>query len=413
MSPSRQLSKVVVVGTGVAGTMAAQTLRTEGYDGELTIVGGERHAPYHRPALSKKLLTGEVHRAGIDMAPQNALEARALRGATAVGLDMASRIVRVRDVGQKRSLPFDGLVIASGAVVRQWPGGPVPDGVMTLRTVDDCLAIRSKLGRRTRVVVIGGGFIGVEVAASLRSMGLKVTLLSRTDALLQSALGEEMGRYWTDLHRRHGVDVRCGLEVDGFVGTRRGHVKAVRLSDGSKVKADLVLIGLGVEPATDWLQGSGIKVDRGVVCDATGAAEGATDVVAAGDVARWWHPLYEQHLRIEHWDQASRQGITAARNLLVGPGKAQEYDAVPYFWSDQYDTKLQLLGVPTDYDRVEVIEGSTSSGGFVAAYNRAGRTTAVLSTIPGRVNDYRRPIAQRAAFPPHLHADQPAASSLR
>ncbi|MGV0788316.1 FAD-dependent oxidoreductase [Mycolicibacterium sp. XJ2] len=413
MSPSRQLSKVVVVGTGVAGTMAAQTLRAEGYDGELTIVGGERHAPYHRPALSKKLLTGEVHRAGIDMAPQSALEAHALRGATAVGVDMASRVVRVRDVGQDRSLPFDGLVIASGAVVRQWPGGPVPDGVMTLRTVDDCLAIRSKLGRRTRVVVIGGGFIGVEVAASLRSMGLKVTLLSRTDALLQSALGEEMGRYWTDLHRRHGVDVRCGVEVDGFVGTRHRHVKAVRLSDGSKVKADLVLIGLGVEPATDWLQGSGIKVDRGVVCDATGAAQGATDVVAAGDVARWWHPLYEKHLRIEHWDQASRQGITAARNLLVGPAKAQEYDAVPYFWSDQYDTKLQLLGVPTDYDSVEVIEGSTSSGGFVAAYERAGRTTAVLSTIPGRVNDYRSEIVQRAAFPPHLHADQPAASSPR
>ncbi|MFV9634494.1 NAD(P)/FAD-dependent oxidoreductase [Mycobacterium neumannii] len=411
MSPSRQLSKVVVVGTGVAGTMAAQTLRAEGYDGELTIVGGERHAPYHRPALSKKLLTGEVHRAGIDMAPQSALEAHALRGATAVGVDMASRIVRVRDVGQDRSLPFDGLVIASGAVVRQWPVGPVPDGVMTLRTVDDCLAIRSKLGRRKRVVVIGGGFIGVEVAASLRSMGLKVTLLSRTDALLQSALGEEMGRYWTDLHRRHGVDVRCGVEVDGFVGTR--HVKAVRLSDGSKVKADLVLIGLGVEPATDWLQGSGIKVDRGVVCDATGAAQGATDVVAAGDVARWWHPLYEQHLRIEHWDQASRQGITAARNLLVGPAKAQEYDAVPYFWSDQYDTKLQLLGVPTDYDSVEVIEGSTSSGGFVAAYERAGRTAAVLSTIPGRVNDYRSEIAQRAAFPPHFHAGQPAASSSR
>ena len=306
---------------------------------------------------------------------------------------------------KNRTLRFDGLVIASGAVVRQWPGGRVPDGVMPLRTVDDCLAIRSKLGRRTRVVVVGGGFIGTEVAASLRSLGFKVTLLSRAGALLHSALGEEMGSCWTDLHRQHGVDVRVGVKVDGFIGN--GHVKAVRLSDGSKVKADLVLIGLGVEPATDWLRGSGIKVDNGVVCDATGAAEGSTGVVAAGDVARWWHPLYQQHLRIEHWDQASRQGVTAARNLMVGPDDAQQYDAVPYFWSDQYDVKLQLVGVPTGYDTVEVIEGRVRDKKFVAAYGKGGRTIAVLSTIPGRVDDYRNAIADGATYPPR-HQMQPA-----
>ena len=405
MPSNRQLRQVVVVGGGVAGTMAAQTLRTEGYDGELTIVGAERHAPYHRPALSKKLLTGEIHRAGIDMAPQNEFQARTLRGANAVGLDMASRTVQVRDGNQDRVLNFDGLVIASGADVRQWPGGKVPGGVMPLRTVDDCLAIRSRLGRRTRVVVVGGGFIGTEVAASLRSLGHKVTLLSRANALLHSALGEEMGSCWTDLHRERGVDVRVGVKVDGFAGN--GDVKSVQLSDGSNVKADLVLFGLGVEPATDWLQGSGIKVDKGVVCDATGAAEGATDVVAAGDVARWWHPLYQQHLRIEHWDQASRQGVTAARNLLTGPADAQEYDAVPYFWSDQYDVKLQLVGVPTGYNTVEVVEGSLHDREFVAAYGKDGRTVAVISTIPGRVNDYRGPITHRATFPPRPHAKTP------
>jgi NADPH-dependent 2,4-dienoyl-CoA reductase/sulfur reductase-like enzyme len=398
--PSDQLRQVVVVGGGVAGTMAAQTLRAQGYDGELTIVGEERHAPYHRPALSKKLLTGEVHRAGIDMAPQNEFDARVLRGAHAVALDMASRTVEVRDGNKNRTLRFDGLVIASGAVVRQWPGGSTPGGVMPLRTVDDCLAIRSRLGRRTRVVVVGGGFIGTEVAASLCSLGLKVTLLSRAGALLHAALGEEMGSWWTDLHRQHGVDVRVGIKVDGFVG--KDHVKAVRLSDGSKVKADLVLIGLGVEPATDWLRDSGIKVDNGVVCDATGAAEGSTGVVAAGDVARWWHPLYRQHLRIEHWDQASRQGVTAARNLLVGPGDAQEYDAAPYFWSDQYDVKLQLVGVPTGYESIKVIEESVRDKRFVAAYGRGGRTIAVLSTIPGRVNDYRSAITDSTTFPPRL-----------
>lgn len=400
MPSDHQLRQVVVVGGGVAGTMAAQTLRAQGYDGELTMVGEERHAPYHRPALSKKLLTGEVHRAGIDMAPQNEFDARVLRGAHAVGLDMASRTVEMRDGNENRALNFDGLVIASGAVVRQWPGGPAPGGVMPLRTVDDCLAIRSMLGRRTRVVVVGGGFIGTEVAASLRSLGFKVTLLSRGGALLHTALGEEMGSCWTDLHRQRGVDVCVGVKVDGFIGN--GHVKAVRLSDGSRVKADLVLIGLGVDPATDWLRDSGIKVDNGVVCDATGAAEGASGVVAAGDVARWWHPLYQQHLRIEHWDQASRQGVTAARNLLVGPGEAQEYDAVPYFWSDQYDVKLQLVGVPTGYDTVEVIEGSVCDKRFVAVYGKGGRTIAVLSTIPGRVYDYRSAIADGTTFPPRL-----------
>jgi NADPH-dependent 2,4-dienoyl-CoA reductase/sulfur reductase-like enzyme len=405
MPSDHQLRQVVVVGGGVAGTMAAQTLRAQGYDGELTIVGNERHAPYHRPALSKKLLTGEVHRAGIDMAPQNEFDARVLRGAHAVGLDMASRAVEVIDGDKNRTLTFDGLVIASGAVVRQWPGGSVPDGVLALRTVDDCLAIRSKLDRRTRVVVVGGGFIGTEVAASIRSLGLKVTLLSRACALLHSAIGEEMGSCWTDLHRQHGVDVRVDVKVDGFIGKR--HVKAVRLSDGSKVKADLVLIGLGVEPATEWLRGSGITLDNGVICDATGAAEGAPGVMAAGDVARWWHPLYQQHLRIEHWDHASRQGITAARNLMVGPDDAQQYDAVPYFWSDQYDVKLQLVGVPTRYDSVEVIEGSVRDNQFVAVYGRGGRTIAVLSTIPGRVHDYRSAIADGTTFPPRLQM-QPA-----
>jgi NADPH-dependent 2,4-dienoyl-CoA reductase/sulfur reductase-like enzyme len=405
MPSDHQLKQVVVVGGGVAGTMAAQTLRAQGYDGELTIVGEERHAPYHRPALSKKLLTGEVHRAGIDMAPQNEFDARVLRGAHAVGLNMASRTVEVRDGNKNRTLRFDGLVIASGAVVRQWPGGSAPGGVMALRTVDDCLAIRSRLGRRTRIVVVGGGFIGTEVAASLCSLGFKVTLLSRAGALLHAALGEEMGSCWTDLHRQHGVDVRVGVKVDGFVGKDR--VKAVRLSDGSKVKADLVLIGLGVEPATEWLRDSGIKVDDGVVCDATGAAEGSTGVVAAGDVARWWHPLYQQHLRIEHWDQASRQGVTAARNLLTGPGDAEQYDAVPYFWSDQYDVKLQLVGVPIGYESIKVIEGNIREKGFVAAYGKGGRTIAVLSTIPGRVDDYRSAIADGTAFPPRLSM-QPA-----
>ncbi len=397
----RQLRRVVVVGAGVAGTRAAETLREEGYDGALTIVGAERQAPYHRPPLSKKLLTGKIHRAGVDLAPQFDINARVLRGASAIKLDLSSHTVHLRDESQDLSEQFDGLVIASGAAPREWPGGPVPDGVLMLRTVEDCLAIRDRLSSRTRVVVVGGGFIGAEVAASCRSMGLHVVLIEKATSPLLAALGKELAPLWTQLHRRHGVVVRVGVGVDSFVGN--GRVEAVRLNDGSQVPADVVIVGLGVTPATGWLEGSGLHVDDGVVCDATGAVEGSTGdgtAVAAGDVARWWHPLYERHLRTEHWDDAGRQGAAAARTLLAGPDRAEAFDGVPYFWSDQYDVKVQMLGSPTDYDAVEIVEGDPDGWEFVAAYGRDGCTIAVLSTIPNRVHAYRNAISKRAEFPP-------------
>jgi NADPH-dependent 2,4-dienoyl-CoA reductase/sulfur reductase-like enzyme len=399
---NRELRDVIVVGAGVAGFRAAETLRQNGFDGALTMVGAERQAPYHRPPLSKKLLSGEIHRAGIDMAPQFDLDARVLRGASAVGLDDASRTVHLRDDGKDLSLSYDGLVIASGAVPREWPGGPVPDGVLMLRTVEDCLAIRERLASRPQVVVVGGGFIGAEVAATCRSVGLEVVLIQRSTSPLLSALGGELAPRWADLHRQHGVELKVGVGVDSFLGDRT--VEGVRLTDGSTIAADLVVVGLGVRPATDWLNGSAVRVDNGVICDATGAAEGVNDIVAAGDVARWWHPLYQQHLRIEHWDSANRQGEAAARTLLAGPEHADSYDEVPYFWSDQFDVKLQMLGVPTDYDALEVVEGDPDGWEFVAAYGRGGHTTAVLGTIPGRVHAYREVISKSAEFPPKVPA---------
>jgi NADPH-dependent 2,4-dienoyl-CoA reductase/sulfur reductase-like enzyme len=398
MPTDRQLQQVVVVGAGVAGIRATETLRQNGYDGALTVVGAERHAPYHRPPLSKKLLSGRVHRAGIDMAPQFDTDARMLRGATAAWLDMSARTIQVRDDGQNLSLSFDGLVIASGARPREWPGGPTPDGVLLLRTVEDCLAIRERLGSRPRIVVVGGGFIGAEVAATCRLMGLDVALIEKAASPMLAALGKELAPRWAELHRQHGVDLRVGVGVDGFVGN--GHVEGVRLTDGSQVPADVVIVGLGVTPATDWLKGSGLRLDDGVVCDATGAADGASDVVAAGDVARWWHPLYERHLRTEHWDDAGRQGAAAACTLLAGPDSAKAFDMVPYFWSDQYDVKVQMIGTPDDYDAVEIVEGNGSGWEFVAAYGRGGRTIAVLGTIPNRVHAYRDAISKRAEFPP-------------
>jgi NADPH-dependent 2,4-dienoyl-CoA reductase/sulfur reductase-like enzyme len=401
MPTNRQLEQVVVVGAGVAGVRAAETLRQDGYAGALTIVGAERHAPYHRPPLSKKLLSGQVHRAGVDMAPQFDMDARVLRGASAVGLDLSARTVQVRDEGQDLTLKFDGLVIATGAQPRPWPGDRTPDGVLLLRTVEDCLAIRERLEGRPRVAVVGAGFIGGEVAATCRLMGLDVVLIEKASGPLVQALGAELAPCWAKLHREHGVDLRVGVGVDGFLGN--GKVEAVRLTDGSQVPADVVVVGLGVTPTTAWLEGSGVHLDDGVVCDATGVADGNPGdgtVVAAGDVARWWHPLYERHLRTEHWDDAGRQGVAAARTLLAGPEHAEAHDDLPYFWSDQYDVKMQMLGIPTDYDAVEVVEGDPTRWEFVAAYGRGGSTIAVLGTIPNRVHAYRDAVSKRAAFPP-------------
>ncbi len=397
-----ELKQILVIGAGVAGTRAAETLRTEGYDGALTIVGAERHAPYHRPPLSKKLLTGKVQRAGVDLAPQLDVDARVLRQASALHLDLRHCTVAVRDGDHDQQLGFDGLVIATGAAARRWPRGPVPDGVFVLRTVDDCLAIRQRLESARTVVVIGGGFIGAEVAASCRSHGRQVVLIEQADGPLHSALGAEMAARYAQLHRDHGVDLRLNTSVDAFLG--EGHIKGVRLSDGSRIDADLVVIGLGVAPDTGWLENSGLHLDNGVVCDATCAAEGATNIVAAGDIARWWHPLYGKHLRIEHWDHAERQGAAAARTLLAGPGHAQDYSEVPYFWSDQYDVKLQLVGIPTDYDTFDILDGDPDTWTFTAAYGHRGHTIAVVSTIPGRAKTYRTAIAERAPFPPEVSA---------
>jgi 3-phenylpropionate/trans-cinnamate dioxygenase ferredoxin reductase subunit len=368
------LGSVVIAGASLAGMHAAHTLRHEGFDGRLTVIGDEPHEPYDRPPLSKQVLAGEweTDRIGLPAANED-LDIDWRLGARAAALDVTNRAVKL--VGGD-VVGYDGLVIATGAQARWIPGADAFEGVHVLRTLDDCIAIRDVLdtGPR-RVVVVGAGFIGSEVAATCRGRGLEVTVLEAAEVPLERALGASMGSVCGELHRDHGVDLRLGAGVEAFEGDR--HVERVRLADGTAVEADLVVIGVGVRPATEWLETSGLALDDGVVCDETCLV--APGVVAAGDVARWPSRRFGEVLRVEHWENAIQQGEAAARRLLVGEDAEPEvYDPIPWFWSDQYDRKIQLAGRSGADDQVEVVIGSTDEKRFVALYGRHGRVVGVL-----------------------------------
>jgi NADPH-dependent 2,4-dienoyl-CoA reductase/sulfur reductase-like enzyme len=283
------------------------------------------------------------------------------------------------------------------------PGTPDTAGIYMLRTLDDSLAIRDALDATPRVVVVGAGFIGSEVAATCRMRGLDVTLLEALPVPLARALGDEVGAACAELHRDNGVDLRVGVAVDGFDGD--GRVERVRLSDGGTVDADIVVIGVGVAPETAWLEGSGLVLGNGVRCDASCFAS-APGVVAAGDVARWHNPLFGVDMRVEHWTNAAEQGTAAARALLAGAG-AEPFAPVPYFWSDQYDAKIQFVGMCAPGDELRVVHGSVAERRFVALYGRAGRLVGALAVSrPRLLMAYRRLIAAGAAWDDAL-ATQP------
>ena len=326
-----------------------------------------------------------------------ALDVRLGRRATALALD--ERVV-VLDDGER--VAFDGLVIATGASPRVLPGTPDLEGIHVLRTIDDCLAIRAALDAKPRVVVVGAGFIGSEVAATCRGRGLEVTVLEALPVPLARALGDEMGAACGELHRDHGVDLRVNATVAGFEGA--GRIERVRLGDGGAVDAELVVLGVGVAPETGWLEGSGLALDNGVVCDAACFAS-APGVVAAGDVARWHNPLFGIDMRVEHWTNAAEQGTAAARALLAGAG-AVPFAPVPYFWSDQYDAKIQFVGVAAPDDEVRVVHGSVAERRFVALYGRAGRLVGALAVSrPRLLMAYRRLIADQASWDDALAHD--------
>lgn len=369
----KQFQNITIVGASLAGFRAAQTLRSQGYRGELVVVGAESHAPYDRPPLSKEILRGdwEAERIALQRAGDPALECTWRLDCAVEALDLEHRQLQLSNGDV---LAFEGLVIATGARARRLPGQPQLEGIFTLRTVDDALAIRAALQTGSpRVAVIGAGFIGAEVAASCRKMGLEVTMIEVAELPMGRVLPPALGEISAQLHRDQGVDLRLGIGIEGFSGQDR--VEGIRLANGDHIRADVVVVGVGAEPAVQWLEGSGLQLENGIIGDSKLFA--APDVVVAGDCARWRSKRSGGLRRLEHWTNAVDQGVAAAKNLLAGDA-AQDYDPVPYVWSDQYHVKIQIVGEPSAADHVHFVHGDPADLRFVALLERDGRLSGAV-----------------------------------
>ncbi len=379
------MKRVAVVGASLAGVRAAQELRAQGYDGGVVLIGEEAHLPYDRPPLSKGFLAGATSRAALELLDAGDLASLALDfrlGVRATSLDPAARRVHLSDGS---SVHADGVVIATGGRARTLPGF---EGAFSLRTVDDAVALRSALVPGVRVVIVGAGFIGAEVASTCRSLGLDVTVLEALPAPLAPVLGPELAAVCARLHADHGTDLRCGVAVSSLSES------GVHLADGSLVPADVVVVGVGMTPATDWLAGSGLTVGNGVHTDA-GLMTDLPQVVAIGDVARY-HVSGEGR-RHEHWTNASEQAPVAVGNLLAGRTE-RAYTPSGYVWSDQYAGTLQLAGHPRPDDALTFVEGGPSDESFVATYQRDGVTVGVFALNNAKLfNRLRRQALRRPA----------------
>lgn len=390
----------LVVGASLAGVRAAEALRRGGHDGPLVVVGEEPHRPYDRPPLSKQFLAGSVEASDVELDRSDSLDVDYRLGVRAEALDLGARTVRLSD---GTSLAWGGLVLATGSRVRRLRLARQPgEGVYLLRTLDDARALRKVFDQGPRVAVVGAGFIGLEVAATARQRGLDVTVIELAATPLEQPLGPQLGGAVAELHRSNGVVLHTGVGVSELLGDHR--VEGVRLSDGRVVEADVVVVGVGVAPATEWLAGSGVDLDNGVCCDSRcrvlAGGRVVPGVVAAGDLARWYHPTHGASVRLEHWTNAVEQAESAAAALLHGDA-AEPYAPVPYFWSDQHGIKIQMVGLCRPGDEVRVVEGDPGEHRFVAAYGRDGKLVAALGMRrPARIMAYRRLIAEGAPFPP-------------
>lgn len=375
---------LVVVGASLAGLRAVESARKRGFDGAITLIGAEQHLPYDRPPLSKAYLEpgvdGETPQVPFFRTPEtfsDELDVTMMLGNPATGLNIEDRIVGVGDT----EVPFDLLIIATGAEARVLPGTENLAGVHGIRTIDDAIAVRAALDSGARTVVIGAGFIGSEVASNANKRGVPVTVVEALATPLVRAIGPSMGPAIASLHERNGTELRCGVGVDRVEG--HGSVERVVLADGTVLPAELVVVGIGTVPATGWLEGSGLTLDNGIVCDET-LWTGVPGIYAAGDVANWRNPLFDRHQRLEHWTSAAEQGAAAARNAL-DPSAATPYSTVPYFWSDWYDNRIQFVGI-TDADEVLLVEGDVDRPGKWVALYRKGATLVGALTVDGQAD---------------------------
>ena len=378
---------ILIVGGGLAATRTAEQLRRAGYTDTLAIVSDEVHLPYDRPPLSKEVLRSEVD--DVTLKPREFYDEQNITlrlGSAATGLDTAAQTVTLDD---GTTLGYDELVIATGLVPRRIPAFPDLDGIRVLRSFDESLALRKHASSAQHAVVVGAGFIGCEVAASLRGLGVGVVLVEPQPAPLAAVLGEQIGGLVARLHRAEGVDVRTGVGVADVRG--HDHVESVQLTDGAELTSDLVVVGIGSRPATDWLDGSGVEVDNGVICDAAGRTS-APNVWALGDVASWRDPMGHQ-VRVEHWSNVAEQARVVVPAMLGQDAPSNV--VVPYFWSDQYDVKIQCLGEPIATDTVHLVEDDGRR--FLAYYERDGVVAGVVGGgMPGKVMKTRAKIAAAA-----------------
>lgn len=395
MSTHAVPAHVVVVGAGLAGLRTVETLRTEGYAGRISLVGAEPHPPYDRPPLSKEILAGKWpdERATLrDTAGLAELEVEAHLGVAATGVD--EDVVELSD-GTR--LDYDALVVATGVRARRLPFQPEHPRIHLLRTLEDCVSLRSSLSEARSLLLIGAGFIGAEVAATARGAGLEVTIVEALPRPFERVLGEQMGELCAQLQRDNGVDVRAGVRPERFV--EAGERVGVRLVDGSELSADCAVVGIGTVPGNGWLAGLGIAADEPLSCDDRGLIDGAPGVYAVGDVAAWHQPTRGDVLRLEHWTSATEQAGVVARRI-AGTEITREADVVPYFWSDQYGLKLQLVGRPELAERVEVLHDPGTIKGTVGGYFAEGRLVAALGFhAPRPLMRYRKLVEAGADEP--------------
>ena len=373
------MRSVAVIGASLAGLSAARALRRQGFDGELTIVGAEARRPYDRPPLSKEFLAGDIGEGDLALELDDEdLDARWLLGVHATGLDAGAGAVALDDGTEVRA---DGVIVATGARARVLPGTQHLAGVHALRTIDDALALRKDLRPGARLLVIGAGFIGAEVASTAIKLGLDVTVIEVACTPLAGPLGEQLGAAVARLHAKHGTRLLCGVGVSGLTGAE--HVTGVELADGRHLTTDVVVAGVGAIPNVEWLAGSGLELANGVVCDAGGATS-IPNVVAVGDCAAWYEPCMGAAHRVEHWTGARERAAVAVSTLLAGRYQGAPVKP-PYFWSDQYGCRIQFAGIARPDDQITFETGDLNEDSFLAVYRRDGRPVAVLGVDQPRL----------------------------